>query len=547
MKQFVGNIDQARIKGFQQKYLEKLKKEYEQTLAAFGEDARREKEQKISESLESLSQRLAGAKEFEFGEVQKETLKLKLARWFQNNETCDPNTLFDAIIETPKFINADKGSLHRLLEIHEQKTLEKIAEIRKQRAEMTGDESFNPYEALLRTDSGKYYMARLLNMPHLEDESEYMNHCVGTSDSYVNRMKRGEIEILSLRHTPESGIKNDQPILTFEYDPKSKMILQMKKADDNYLRKEDPYFDDVIDSLKKMRETRTDSGELRDFKEISKSELENIKVQDYHLLTEEGELHFRDFDPTKNPFVLKRGKMEITPEMPGEDAVKIIQIFTGVKVEPEEIARRKEEVNQSTRIYIGPLSEEILYSSIEQIYTSFPESRIEQGKMEIGGMAEVELEQAIKNRKDEQDRNYQISSYAGDMMRCRDFLASLEERLKNPETIDLVRLKVKDLGFTENPTTDQLYKRAEELGLELCPPETGPHLRLKYEEVFKREQPMYEYLKIAMKQIPGREGGLGVFLVSRFDGGLWLGRWAEPGGRWGLDGEFVFRLRKFGT
>jgi hypothetical protein len=382
-------------------------------------------------------------------------------------------------------------------------------------------------------------------MPHLEEKSEYMNHCVGTSDSYVNRMKRGEIEILSFRHTPESGIKNDQPILTFEYDPKNKMIIQMKKADDNYLRKEDPYFGDVIDALKKMRETRIDTGELRDFKEISKSELENIEVSNYHILTDEGEIHFRNFDPANSQFVFKMGKMNITPEMPGEDAAKIIQIITGEKVRPEEIARRKEEVNQNTRIYIGPLYEEILYSNIEQIYASFPEDRIGRGKIEIGGMTEEELEQAIKNKKDEQGRCYQISPHAESMMKHRDFLVSVEERLKNPETINLVRLKVRDLGFTENPTTDELYKRAGELGLELCPPETGAYLRLKYEEVFKREQPMYEYLRIAMKQITVSVGALGIFRMARNAGGFWLGNdWADPSSWWSLGGGFVFRLRK---
>jgi|GEM_PF-741913 len=541
-----GAVSEERKKAFEQKYINKIKKEYEQTLKKFSDDTRQEKERKIKESLNVLGGRISGAEGIEFGERQKEILKLKLTRHFQNNETCDLNSLYDAIIETPKFINTDKGSLHRLLEVHEQKTLEQIAQMRKRRAEIGHNETFNPYEALLRTDSGKYYLAKLLNMPHLEEESEYMSHCVGTSDSYINRMKRGEIEILSLRRTKESGsTEADMPIITIEYDPKAKVIIQMKKADDEYLSKNDPYFDDVINAFKKLRQTKTDIGETRDFKKISESELENIEAQDYHLLTEAGEIHFRDFDPNEETFVLKTGKMEITPEMSHEDAVKIIQIIEDITVEPEEIARKRDEINEKTKIYIGSLFKGIFESDIENIYASFPEGKIEQGKIEIGGMAEEDLERAIKNRKDEQDGDYQISSYAKSMMKHKDFAASVQERLKNPETIDLVRLKVKDLGFTENPTTDELYKRAEGLGLELCPPETGPHLRLKYEEVFKREQPMYEYLRIAMKQIAGSRGDLHVFSVGRYDGGFWLDdRWTHPSSRWGLGGEFVFRLRK---
>ena len=117
--------------------------------------------------------------------------------------------------------------------MHQEKTLIKIAEIRKKRAEVKGGEAFNPYENLFTTQSGNYYIARLLNMPHLEEESEYMDNCVGTSDSYVNRIKRGEIEILSFRNVPKVNpktgkLEGDVPIITIEYDLKTKEIRQMK-------------------------------------------------------------------------------------------------------------------------------------------------------------------------------------------------------------------------------------------------------------------------------------------------------------------------------
>lgn len=228
---------------------------------------------------------------------------------------------------------------------------------------------------------------------------------------------------------------------------------------------------------------------------------------------------------------------------PKEDAPIVFEC------QPEEIAWKQEDITGNTKAYIGRLESGIFdliqKYNIEHIYTSFPEGKIDQGKIEIGGMTEEELKKEIENKKDEQGRNYQISSYAESMMKHKDFTVSIQERLKNPETIDLVRLKVRDLGFTENPTTDELYKRAEELGLELCPPEVGPHLRLKYEEVFQREQPMYEYLRIAMKQIFGSGGDLSVFRVRRSDDGFWLGiSWTNPSNRWHLDHEFVFRLRK---
>ncbi len=44
--------------------------------------------------------------------------------------------------------------------------------------------------------------------------------------------------------------------------------------------------------------------------------------------------------------------------------------------------------------------------------------------------------------------------------------------------VPLVQLKVEDLGFRENPTTQELFTRARRCGLVLCPGETGPHLAL---------------------------------------------------------------------
>jgi hypothetical protein len=553
-------INEERKKAFELKYINKLKKEYEQTLKTFKDDNRREKEQRIIEAFNILNERFSRTENFEFNERQKITLKLKLARHFQNNDTCDANTLYDALIETPKFINTDKGSLYRLFEIHEQKTLEKIAQMRKKRAEIGAGEDFNPYEALCRTESGNYYLARLLNMPHLEEESEYMRHCVGTSDSYINKIKRGDVEILSFRNIPQFNPETkkmdvDTPIMTIEYNLKTKVIEQMKKADDGYLNPDDPYYEDVIDALKELRTTKTDMVGLRDFSKINSSELDDIKVKDYCLLTEHGEVNFKDFDPEKNIFVLKMGKMEITEKISKEDAVKLFQIVEKIKLQPEEIAYGEKEISEKTKAYIGPLFKGLFQYDFEHIYTSFPEGRIEKGAIEIGGQTKDDLKNEIKSKKDDQGRNYEIYSYAESMMDNPDFEKQLYENtdapreqwiLKKPEQIGLIKLKVKDFGFAKNPTTDELYKKAGEFGLELCPAETGPQLRLKYEEVLKREQPLNEYLRVAMKQISDSDGDPGVFNVRRYGDGKRILRndWAKPSSEWGDVSGFVFRLRK---
>jgi len=327
-----------------QEYLNRLGKEQQRILGNTPQELRGQREQSINTTFQTLKNRFSDVEEFEFGERQQIILKLKLTRYFERKESIDTDTLFDALIETPNFINKDRGSLDHLFEVHEQKFLQKIAEARKKRAEI-GDKSVsNPWENLFTTKSGDYYMARLLNMPHLEMESDFMKHCVNTSDSYINRMKRGEIEILSFRHVPTinqktNKLEGDVPIMTIQYDLKTGVIRQIKKAKNEYLNPNDPYFDDVIDALKQLRTTKSDTGKLRVITEISPNELKNVEVEDYCVLTENGSVPFREFDPNSGVFVLKAGSMKLTPDLSESDVVKIVHILKGIDYKPEEIVQ----------------------------------------------------------------------------------------------------------------------------------------------------------------------------------------------------------------
>lgn len=82
--------------------------------------------------------------------------------------------------------------------------------------------------------------------------------------------------------------------------------------------------------------------------------------------------------------------------------------------------------------------------------------------------------------------------------------------------LDLAVVSVAELGFPNGATRKEIYQKAQELGLELCPPEVGPQLRLQYQN-----QPMGEWLLIGMKPIAGSDGYLKVFHVVRYDD-LWL-------------------------
>jgi hypothetical protein len=62
--------------------------------------------------------------------------------------------------------------------------------------------------------------------------------------------------------------------------------------------------------------------------------------------------------------------------------------------------------------------------------------------------------------------------------------------------MELVVVTVSEIGFNQCATPAEVWARAEEIGLSLCPPEVGPQLRLQY-----LDQPNAEWLQIAMLPI----------------------------------------------
>jgi len=198
----------------------------------------------------------------------------------------------------------------------------------------------------------------------------------------------------------------------------------------------------------------------------------------------------------------------------------------------EQIAHVPSQINGNTKAYVGQLEPGIfqkLPENLEHVYTSFPEKKIRRENVEIGGKSAEQLISEMKAA------GINISNYAESMLKNREFVPG-----KNPEEATLIRLTVADLGFKSSATTDQIYERAQILGLELCPADTGPNYRLKY-----RNQPLYELIYMGMKQISDSDGYPYVFWLVCSGDGLWLdGRWTKPGHEWSPGDGFVFRLRK---
>jgi hypothetical protein len=77
--------------------------------------------------------------------------------------------------------------------------------------------------------------------------------------------------------------------------------------------------------------------------------------------------------------------------------------------------------------------------------------------------------------------------------------------------VELVLLSAADLGVRTESSLADVYKRARQVGLELCPAEVGPQLRLDY-----RNQPVGEALHIAMQPIATYNGEPTILALANF-------------------------------
>ena len=106
------------------------------------------------------------------------------------------------------------------------------------------------------------------------------------------------------------------------------------------------------------------------------------------------------------------------------------------------------------------------------------------------------------------------------------FTASAEE-----SEVDLVTRSGAELGFENGATRKEIYDRALELGLQLCPSEVGPQLRLQYQD-----QPKGKWILIAMDPIDD-----GMFNVEHDGNYLYLHAGnGHPGCHWSADSRWVF-------
>jgi len=129
-----------------------------------------------------------------------------------------------------------------------------------------------------------------------------------------------------------------------------------------------------------------------------------------------------------------------------------------------------------------------------------------------------------------------IGDWANDILGKPAFTVSETE-----QAVELVNVSVEELGFKQGACYADICKRALELGLDLCPAEVGPQLRLQW-----KDQSKGTYVVVAMNAITVSDGDLSVFSVGRYGGGgqFLSANGGSAGYVWSSVVRFLFLRRK---
>lgn len=196
---------------------------------------------------------------------------------------------------------------------------------------------------------------------------------------------------------------------------------------------------------------------------------------------------------------------------------------------PDQIARDTSQVSAESKVYLGPLVPglfELLQKfCLEHIYTEFPEKRVCISKLSADKKTPAQLREEMSRH------NIKISLAADVMLKN---LAPSE-----PKEFTTVLLSLSELGFTEDPTIDQIYYQARKLGLDRCPEHLAVHQRIN-----DLNQPSSSWYVVAMKRIEVSEGDQRVFRLLKTASTTQLhDYYAYPTDLYPLSTKFLFIIK----
>jgi hypothetical protein len=156
----------------------------------------------------------------------------------------------------------------------------------------------------------------------------------------------------------------------------------------------------------------------------------------------------------------------------------------------------------------------------------------------IGGMSKAELLSALERNE------IQLNEIARDLFAHPGFRTSATSL-----TLKIRKVSVGELGFEQGATLAEIFDRAAEQGLTVCPLELAAHLRIAFtgqREGFIGCPPCTNRappgsLTVAARPLANDEGIPMGFYLRRISGALWLRGYRSPAGHvWDAGDRFVF-------
>lgn len=283
----------------------------------------------------------------------------------------------------------------------------------------------------------------------------------------------------------------------------------------------DPYISPVVEEkMKEFPDGKLYDKKVQDMKILTAIE---GKIENGQSLIKQDLVFLYEINGSINDFGYQRDPRiaELRSQRnPKEDAPVIFGCT------PEEIAYGPDDVNEKTKAYIGKWNPEVhssLSRNIKYIYEEFPNRKV--------FLRDLEFDPLINNadvaEKTLLENGHEITDWTRDILKKTPFSGE-------KKSFKLVSFSVENLGLPDGVSTQEIFNKAQKLGLELVPAEIAPQLRLQY-----KNQPIDEELVLAMEPLADSNGDNLLFSIHQKNK-PWLGTTRSDSVRWGSSASLVF-------
>ncbi|WP_091031679.1 helicase [Paenibacillus sp. CF095] len=168
----------------------------------------------------------------------------------------------------------------------------------------------------------------------------------------------------------------------------------------------------------------------------------------------------------------------------------------------------------------------------------YPDCAVEIRIVDVGGLTKTQLIQKLDQH------SILLNKYGEQLLNDERFIVSSRK-----QSLQTVELTVRQLGFSNGATTFQLFRRANDLGLECCPVELGPYLRMQYLDqpeicstnISEGKKAPYGSITIASAALTEDNEFPKGFYLRRINDKLWLrGYLADDLHIWSPHDRFIF-------